>query len=72
VDWSQERVDAYITEHNVPKNALYEKGYTSIGCIICTTPTLSHEEKRAGRWRWQNMTGEKVKECGIHMDGSGI
>ena len=72
VDWSQEQVDAYITEHKVPKNALYEKGYTSIGCIICTTPTLFHEDKRAGRWRWQNMTGEKVKECGIHMDGSGI
>lgn len=73
VDWSEEELDAYIEAHDVPKNVLYEKGYMSIGCEICSTPTMPHEEKRAGRWRWFNYLGkEHSKECGIHNLGSGI
>lgn len=73
VDWDQARIDAYSAEHNVPKSALYDKGYTSIGCIICTTPTLPHEPKRAGRWRWFNQLDADAdnKECGIHTGGGG-
>lgn len=72
-DWTQEDVDAYVRKNNVPKNALYDQGYTSIGCVICTTPTLPGEDKRAGRWRWFNQinAGDK-KECGIHTFASGI
>jgi len=72
-DWTQEMVDAYVREHDLPKNALYDQGYTSIGCVICTTPTLPGEDKRAGRWRWFNQfhKGDK-KECGIHIHGAGI
>ena len=73
VDWQEEALDAYIAEHEVPRNALYDKGYTTIGCEICSTPNLPHEEKRAGRWRWFNYLGkEQSKECGIHNNGSGI
>lgn len=72
-DWSQAQVDAYLEENDVPKNALYDQGYTSIGCMICSTPTLPHEDKRAGRWRWFNALGDgDNKECGIHIGGSGI
>jgi len=72
-DWNEEELDEYITDHDVPKNTLYDKGYMSIGCEICSTPTLPHEEKRAGRWRWLNYLGkEHSKECGIHNLGSGI
>jgi len=71
-DWDQQKIDAYIAEHDLPKSALYDKGYTSIGCVICTTPTLPHEPKRAGRWRWFNHLDEDSKECGIHVSGSGI
>lgn len=72
-DWNQAKIDAYMDEHDVPKNALYDQGYTSIGCIICSTPTLPHEDKRAGRWRWFNaLGGDDNKECGIHIGGSGI
>lgn len=73
-DWDQARIDAYLEENKVPKNALYDQGYTSIGCMICSTPTLPHEDKRAGRWRWFNALpdGENGKECGIHIGGSGI
>ena len=70
-DWDEKRVAAYNQAHNVPYNKLYDQGYTSIGCVICSTPTLPHENKRAGRWRWFNHM-DTDKECGIHAGGSGI
>ncbi|HOK88675.1 MAG TPA: phosphoadenylyl-sulfate reductase [Candidatus Hydrogenedentes bacterium] len=72
-DWPESRVLAYLEERGVPRNPLMEKGYKSIGCVICTTPVLPHEPARAGRWRWFNAleSGDK-KECGIHIHGSGI
>ena len=69
-DWTEEQVKEYIAEYDVPYNKLYDQGYTSIGCIICSTPTLPHEDKRAGRWRWFNAL-EAEKECGIHTNTSG-
>ena len=73
VDWSEEQVRQYIDEHSAPYNALYDQGYTSIGCIICTTPIQPGEDKRAGRWRWFNhLEDQHKKECGIHIGGSGI
>ena len=72
-DWSNEQVEDYLAEHDVPRNALSDRGYASIGCEICSTPTLSTEDQRAGRWRWFNHLGEEHgKECGIHHDGGGI
>ena len=72
VDWDSEQTQAYIDEHDVPRNALYDQGYTSIGCMICSTPTLPHEDMRAGRWRWFNsLDPDMNKECGIHTNISG-
>jgi phosphoadenylyl-sulfate reductase (thioredoxin) len=71
-DWTEERVAHYIEEGQLPYNKLYDQGYTSIGCVICTTPTKPWEDKRAGRWRWFNHLEDDDKECGIHIGGSGI
>ncbi len=71
-DWSAEQVRAYTSRRDVPLHPLYAQGYTSIGCVICTTPTRSHESARAGRWRWFNHLEQDGKECGIHSNGSGI
>lgn len=73
-DWTSQQVKEYIADNNVPYNKLYDEGYTSIGCVICSTPTLPHEPPRAGRWRWFNDRHEDEKECGIHtnVDGGGI
>jgi phosphoadenylyl-sulfate reductase (thioredoxin) len=73
VAWSESEVDIYLERNAVPSNPLYNQGYASIGCIICTTPIRPGEDKRAGRWRWFNQyEGDHKKECGIHLDGSGI
>jgi len=73
IDWSEEQVREYLANYGVPYNALYDKGYTSIGCHICSTPTRPGEDKRAGRWRWMNQLSEEHhKECGLHTRGSGI
>jgi phosphoadenosine phosphosulfate reductase len=61
--WSKDQVWDYIREREVPYHALYDSGYTSIGCAPCTRATKEGEDERAGRWWWE--AGE-VKECGLH------
>jgi phosphoadenosine phosphosulfate reductase len=60
-NWSREQVQSYITENGLPKNALSERGYRSIGCMPCTRPVSEGDSERAGRW-----TGFDKSECGIH------
>jgi phosphoadenosine phosphosulfate reductase len=61
VAWSQDDVDAYIAEHQIPVNPLFEIGYGSIGCAPCTRPVQPGEDPRAGRW-----AGSTKVECGLH------
>ena len=61
-DWVKADLEAYFTEHDLPRHPLEAEGYLSIGCQPCTTKVQPGEDPRAGRWRgW-----EKV-ECGIHV-----
>jgi phosphoadenosine phosphosulfate reductase len=60
--WTQEHVDAYTAEHQVPVNPLQEIGYASIGCAPCTRPVAPGEDPRAGRWAGRGKT-----ECGLHL-----
>ena len=60
--WSKRDVWRYIHEHNVPYNPLYDQGYSSIGCMPCTTAVQNNEGERAGRWR-----GFQKTECGLHQ-----
>ena len=59
--WTEAAVRAYLRAHDVPVNALHERGYQSIGCQPCTTPVGAGETARAGRWR-----GREKTECGLH------
>lgn len=76
VDWTEERLRAYMKEHDVPVHPLLEQKfpggyyYESLGCVMCTTPIGPFESRRAGRWRWFNTDDEK-KECGLHLPSSG-
>ena len=55
---------AYIEDHDVPYNPLYDQGYASIGCNtpICTQPVGAGCHARDGRW-----AGTTKTECGIHL-----
>jgi len=61
VGWTHDDVWAHIYLHDVPYNALHDRGYPSIGCAPCTSPVAPGEDARAGRWR-----GSAKKECGLH------
>lgn len=59
--WSAAETAAYIKAHNLPIHPLVARGFSSIGCVPCTTPVKDGEAPRAGRWRGTDKT-----ECGIH------
>lgn len=63
-DWSFEDVENYIKGHNIPYNALHDKGYLSIGCEPCTRAVIKGQDFRSGRWWWEN---DGPKECGCHL-----
>jgi len=60
--WSREDLAKYIATNNLPRHPLHAKGYKSIGCAPCTTPTGTISDERAGRWH-----GQRKTECGIHF-----
>ena len=62
-DWSLDKLEAYVAEHDVPVNPLHARGFPSIGCQPCTRAIKPGEDIRAGRWWWENEDG---KECGLH------
>lgn len=59
-DWTWSQVESYAREHGIPRLALYDQGYTSIGCEPCTAIPQAGADPRSGRW------GGKKLECGIH------
>ena len=61
--WSWEDVLDYGRAFEIPMNALYARGYVSIGCEPCTKAIRPGEDPRAGRWWWEN---QDSKECGLH------
>ncbi len=61
--WTSQQVWAYIRQHNVPYNALHDRGFISIGCEPCTRAVNPGQHEREGRWWWEE---ETRKECGLH------
>lgn len=48
-------------EAGLPRHPLERHGFTSVGCMPCTSAGAPGEAPRAGRWRGRGKT-----ECGIH------
>jgi len=61
--WERDQMWQYIRKHNLPYNALHDRGYTSIGDTISTDKSSESDNERAGRWK--NVAGKS--ECGIHL-----
>ena len=67
IDWTADDVWAYLKAHDVPFNALHDKGYPSIGCEPCTRAIKPGEDARAGRWWWEQQGAGGQQECGLHV-----
>jgi len=63
-DWTREQTLEFVRAHQVPYNALHDRGFLSIGCAPCTRAVAPGEPERAGRWWWEQ-AGKK--ECGLHV-----
>jgi phosphoadenosine phosphosulfate reductase len=63
-DWHRDDVVRYVAAHDIPHNALQDRGFLSIGCAPCTRAVRPGEPERAGRWWWED---EEKKECGLHL-----
>jgi phosphoadenosine phosphosulfate reductase len=61
---SRKDVEAVFEAEGLPRHPLEKMGFSSVGCMPCTSRTREGEAPRAGRWRNQNRT-----ECGIHRIG---
>jgi phosphoadenosine phosphosulfate reductase len=67
-DWTREQTFAFVRAHEVPYNALHDRGFLSIGCAPCTRALQPGEPERAGRWWWEQ---DEKKECGLHVAADG-
>ena len=65
LEWSDDEVEAYIREHDLPRHPLGELGYKTMGDWHSTQPVaegVSAEDSRFNREKY---------ECGLHLD-SGV
>ena len=67
-DWSEDQVWEYIRAHDLPYNALHDRGFRSIGCAPCTRAVAPGDDVRSGRWWWEI---PEHKECGLHARRAG-
>lgn len=68
LDMARDDIVAATARHDVPVNALHQRGFPSIGCAPCTRAVAPGEDERAGRWWWES---ENRKECGLHVAQNG-
>ena len=59
--WSEQDIEEYLADHDLPRHPLASQGFASVGCWPCTSPLQAGESGRAGRWR-----GQDKQECGLH------
>lgn len=65
--WTDDDVNAYLCDHDLPRHPLVDEGYASVGCAPCTSRVAPGADPRAGRWA----AFDGKTECGIHLDDSG-
>lgn len=58
---SADELAAMFKNAGLPPHPLAASGFTSVGCMPCTSRAEAGEDARAGRWRGRGKT-----ECGIH------
>lgn len=59
--WTDDDIESYLADHDLPVHPLVSRGYLSIGCAPTTRPVAAGEDPRSGRW-----SGTGKTECGLH------
>ena len=62
LDWTEAEIWRYINKYKVPYNPLYDKGYRSIDCKLCTK--VSSKGERAGRSPGKEKVMKKLRTLG--------
>lgn len=63
LNWSAREIFVYRKRYGLPAHPLENYGYTSIGCMPCTSVLHLGGDERGGRWFGQGKT-----ECGLHTE----
>jgi len=71
--WSRADAQRFAQANALPLNALHARGFPSIGCAPCTRAVRPDEPERAGRWWWEQESGQdNGQECGLHVGPDGV
>ncbi len=63
--WRKDDILEYIAKYKVKCNPMYAKGYTSLGCDVCTSPnTDPNAHERAGRGVVRETVMKKLRDLG--------
>ena len=63
LDFNEMDIWAYTMQNNIPYCPLYDSGYRSLGCVPCTQPSTSKDE-RAGRNNEKEEKMEMLRSLG--------
>jgi phosphoadenosine phosphosulfate reductase len=63
--WKQKDILDYVKKFNITCNPLYSQGYTSLGCIQCTSKNLDkNAHERSGRGEVREMIMKSLRDLG--------
>jgi len=65
-DWTRLEVQLFLALRQAPRNPLYEKGLTRIGCIIC--PAMTLHELRLAKSMYPGFYERLAGELGVGVD----
>jgi phosphoadenosine phosphosulfate reductase len=63
--WKSEDIKEYLNKNNIQPNPLYAEGFTSLGCIECTSINKDpNAHERAGRGEARETIMHRLRELG--------
>ncbi len=66
LDWTDEQVQQYFHDNNLPKHPLEAQGYKTMGDWHSTTPAVDGVSAEASRY------GGQKYECGLHLESGAV
>jgi phosphoadenosine phosphosulfate reductase len=63
LEWTDEMIEDFLLDFEIPAHPLDGQGYTSVGCAPCTSRVPEGVDPRDARW-----SGLTKTECGLHIE----